>query len=115
MNNYKVLSEKDHCRIIRYNCSEMFSFSFNNVKLDLTKEELDIFREVISSFEPVWPYKNNENSKDLVIRSQLTSNILFGFTISEWFTLKELFDEALVMNEFYGTVNEYINYNENAN
>ena len=81
-------------------CAEGFyNFHFKNIILKMNKEDFLGFHKIIGECTLEKNGMKTYLGKEVIIKCTSVSNIHFGFTRPEFFELKELFLEAVFMNE----------------
>jgi hypothetical protein len=104
-----VLSDHGNCRIAKCICCSRFQLTFNNILINMNYNELKNLKNIICSYDLQWPYSKGSIKKDILLRSYEGSSVYFGFTLSEWFILKQIFEEAIIMNSFYENIQINLN------
>lgn len=87
-------------------CAEGFyHFHFKNLMLKMNKEDFLFFNKIVNDCVLDKHGMKTYLGKEVIIKCATVSNIHFGFTRPEFFELKELFAEAIFMNEVFELTN----------
>jgi hypothetical protein len=73
--------------------------------MKMNKEDFFYFNKVINEYILEKNTMKTYLGKDVIIKSTAVTNIHFGFTRKEFFELKELFTEAIFMNNVFDLTN----------
>lgn len=100
----KYLGETNHgCIFI--DGEDLYHFHFKNIMLQMNKEDFLSFNKIINECVLEKNGPKTYLGKEVLIKCTTVSNIHFGFTRPEFFELKELFTEAVFMNEVFELTN----------
>jgi hypothetical protein len=104
IDSIKYLGETNHACI--FLCSEgYYHFHFKNLMLKLNKEDFLYFNKVVNEYVLERNTAKTYLGKEIIIKSSSSGNMNFGFTRREFFELKELFSEAVFMNDVFELTN----------
>lgn len=87
-------------------CNDGFyHFHFKNLILKMNKEDFLFFNNIVNECVIEKNGMKTYLGKEILIKCTTVSNIHFGFTRPEFFEVKELFAEAVFMNQVFEITN----------
>lgn len=100
-----VLSARENSCLIKCNCCDSYQVSFKNFIINFKHEQYDKFREIILGDNFLYSDELTYNNKKAMIKCTAEADVYLTFDDKEINELKELLEEAVLLDEACRSIN----------